>query len=280
VSLAVGEPVARRNYYRSAWIEFSTEREAREAMDKLAGQEVGRIEVRCDACSRQLQVDNFRLQVTMIRSPLIARIKRTSVLVSAEKRLAEDLETMKRMVDMLEKETDMLANYRPLAERVAEDTEGDIKMASPLKENGSNHESHVHRGSAALQARLDKLMPPTDEETDETRVQRVCKSFPKVWDIYLSFLPWISILQLTASVDLYLSYLRSAFYCCYYCAVIADRADELQRKCVKHIRSPFNEKEMQDVIRSQKRFGMVSSVRWLSLLIVSCRPRGALVLVA
>jgi len=116
-------------------------------------------------------------------------------------------------------------------ERVAEDTEGDIKMASPLKENGSNHESYVHRGSAALLARLDKLMPHTDEEeTDEARVQR-----------------------LTASVDLYLSYLRSAFYCCYYCAVIADRADELQRKCVKHIRSPFNEKEMQDVIRSQKR---------------------------
>jgi hypothetical protein len=128
----------------------------------------------------------------MIRSPLIARIKRTSVLVSAEKRLAEDLETMKRMVEMLEKETDMLANYRPLAERVAEDTEGDVKMTSPLKENGSNHENPVHRGSTALQARLDKLMPLIDEETDETRVQRVSKSFPMVWLIYLSSLPCYS----------------------------------------------------------------------------------------
>ncbi|KIM25618.1 hypothetical protein M408DRAFT_331147 [Serendipita vermifera MAFF 305830] len=214
VSLAVGEPVARRNYYRSAWIEFGTEKEARDAMDKLAGQEV----------------DNFRLQVTMIRSPLIARIKRTSVLVSTEKRLAEDLKTMKKLVDLLEKEADMLANYKPLAERVAQDKEGDIKMESPVKENGSSQEGHVHRGSAALQARLDKLLPITGDETDEYRLQR-----------------------LTVSVDLYLNYLRSAFYCCYYCAVIADRADELQRKCVKHIRTPFNEKEMQDVTKSQKR---------------------------
>lgn len=155
-------------------------------MDKLAGLEVRYFEAQRIARSYHIQVDSFRLQVTMIRSPLIARIKRTSVLVSAEKRLAEDLETMKRMVDMLENETDMLANYKPLAERVAEDTEGDIKMTSPVKENGSDHEIHVHRGSTALQARLDKLMPPADEETDEARVQRVCKSFPRVCDVYLS----------------------------------------------------------------------------------------------
>jgi hypothetical protein len=43
VSLALGEPVARRNYYRSAWIEFNTEKEARDAMDQLAGQEVHKL---------------------------------------------------------------------------------------------------------------------------------------------------------------------------------------------------------------------------------------------
>lgn len=112
----------------------------------------------------------------MIRSPLVARIKRTSVLVSAEKRLTEDLETMKKMIDIMEKETDMLANYKPLAQRVAQDTEGDIKMESPVKENGSSDESYVHRGSIALQARLDKMLPLTEDETDESRLQRVCNS--------------------------------------------------------------------------------------------------------
>lgn len=124
----------------------------------------------------------------MIRSPLIARIKRTSVLVSTEKRLAEDLETMKRMVHMLEKETDMLENYRPLAERTAHDMEGDVKMASPVKENGSNDESHVHRGSAALRARLEKLLPITnEEETDEARIHRVCKPRPNGRTMHLPF---------------------------------------------------------------------------------------------
>ena len=35
---------------------------------------------------------------------------------------------------------------------------------------------------------------------------------------------------------MYLSYLREAFHCCYYCAIVADHAEELVRKCVKHER--------------------------------------------
>lgn len=37
-------------------------------------------------------------------------------------------------------------------------------------------------------------------------------------------------------MDLYLAYLRAAFNCCYYCSAITDHIEELQRKCVKHIR--------------------------------------------
>jgi hypothetical protein len=35
---------------------------------------------------------------------------------------------------------------------------------------------------------------------------------------------------------MYLSYLREAFHCCYYCGVVADHAEELVRKCIKHER--------------------------------------------
>lgn len=109
----------------------------------------------------------------MIRSPLIAKIKRTSVLVSTEKRLAEDLDTMKRLVELLEKETDILANYKPLAERQStEDKEGDIKMESPVKENGGDHSDHIHRGTKAVQTYLDAKLPA--EDTDESRLLRVC----------------------------------------------------------------------------------------------------------
>ena len=35
---------------------------------------------------------------------------------------------------------------------------------------------------------------------------------------------------------MYLAYLREAFHCCYYCVVVADHAEELIRKCIKHER--------------------------------------------
>jgi len=57
------------------------------------------------------------------------------------------------------------------------------------------------------------------------------------------------------TVDLYLAYLRVAFHCCYYCAVVADRADELQRKCVKHVRGTWSATEMSEINKSSKRKG-------------------------
>jgi predicted small metal-binding protein len=57
------------------------------------------------------------------------------------------------------------------------------------------------------------------------------------------------------AVDLYLAYLRVAFHCCYYCAVVADRADELQRKCVKHVRGVWSAAEMSEINKSSKRKG-------------------------
>lgn len=38
------------------------------------------------------------------------------------------------------------------------------------------------------------------------------------------------------TLDLYLAYLRAAYNTCYYCAVITDHLEELQRKCIKHER--------------------------------------------
>ena len=38
------------------------------------------------------------------------------------------------------------------------------------------------------------------------------------------------------SLDLYLAYLRAAFHTCYYCSVTTDHVEELQRKCIKHVR--------------------------------------------
>ena len=49
------------------------------------------------------------------------------------------------------------------------------------------------------------------------------------------------------ALDLYLSYLRSTFNTCYYCAVVTDHVEELQRKCVKHVRKPLSKSLLQEL---------------------------------
>jgi hypothetical protein len=46
--------------------------------------------------------------------------------------------------------------------------------------------------------------------------------------------------QTQITLDLYLAYLRSAFHSCYYCALVTDHVEELQRKCIKHMRKPLS----------------------------------------
>lgn len=49
------------------------------------------------------------------------------------------------------------------------------------------------------------------------------------------------------ALDLYLAYLRAAFHTCYYCCVVADHLEELQRKCVKHVRKPLSKSPPEEV---------------------------------
>lgn len=51
------------------------------------------------------------------------------------------------------------------------------------------------------------------------------------------------------SLDLYLAYLRAAFHTCYYCSVTTDHVEELQRKCIKHIRKPLLESPLADQLK-------------------------------
>lgn len=57
----------------------------------------------------------------------------------------------------------------------------------------------------------------------------------------------IIIFQAVIALDLYLAYLRAAFNTCYYCAVITDHVEELQRKCVKHVRKPLSKALLQEI---------------------------------
>ena len=49
------------------------------------------------------------------------------------------------------------------------------------------------------------------------------------------------------SLDLYIAYLRAAFNTCYYCSVVTDHLEELQRKCLKHARKPLSKSLLDEV---------------------------------
>ena len=63
-----------------------------------------------------------------------------------------------------------------------------------------------------------------------------------------------SFVQDAIALDLYISYLRAAFNTCFYCAVITDHVEELQRKCVKHVRKPMT-KAMLEELRAAPHVG-------------------------
>lgn len=119
-------------------------------------------------------MDAFRLHVSQIHSPLISKIKVTSVIASEESRLEQDLDTIRKLVVTLEKEADMLTRYVPIKgkEETKEEPEG-IKIEAtdgPMQETNGHTNGHVDnfppadRGSTALEARLAKTLPPEDEE--------------------------------------------------------------------------------------------------------------------
>jgi len=124
-------------------------------------------------------VDAFRLHVSQIHSPLISKIKVTSVIASEESRLEQDLDTIRKLVATLEKEADMLARYVPIKDREEkkEDPQ-DVKTevtVEPIQEANGHTNGHgdnfppADRGSAALEARLTKILPPEDEDGPKYR---------------------------------------------------------------------------------------------------------------
>ena len=119
-------------------------------------------------------MDAFRLHVSQIHSPLISKIKVTSVIASEESRLEQDLDTIRELVVTLEKESDMLARYVVVKDREekkeepqdvkTEVTEGSMQGANGHTNGHTDDFPPADRGSTTLEARLTKILPPEDED--------------------------------------------------------------------------------------------------------------------
>ncbi|KAG8820997.1 hypothetical protein FRC19_008315 [Serendipita sp. 401] len=199
--VAIGDPVQKRQFYRSAWIAFEDNNDVSKAQGELETK----------------KIDNFRLPVAITSDPYIAKVRYTPTAANKLPRMEKDLEQAKRLAAVFETQAAELATFKPIFPI------GAPLNAEPLKneDDGENEVAMAEdidpaRGTKAVEERIDKVASET-LDTDENGKPDHAK-------------------KVALSLDLYLAYLREAFHCCYYCAVVADHQEELVRKCIKHER--------------------------------------------
>ncbi|KAF8883425.1 hypothetical protein BD779DRAFT_1612279 [Infundibulicybe gibba] len=216
VYLALGDPLQKRNYYRAGWLRFHDDADMTVVMSELS----------------EKKIEGFKLHVTHNLRPFINRIRYTPEVASKPERLEKDLANARILAGLLEEEAFRLrkAKVTPVAPPNADgadvsDVQGDTVMAAPDAEDIEDNAEPLERGSDAVERRIQKLMEDLreqgliDPENEKPYEEK----------------------KTVVSLDLYLAYLRAAFHACYYCAVVTDHLEELQRKCLKHMRKPMSQ---------------------------------------
>lgn len=207
------------------------------------------------ALMRPHQIEGFKLHVSHSTRPFVNRIRYAPEVASKPDRLAKDLGNAKILANLLESEAAKLRKTKIQQDAPIPETEGsapeadvDVTMTAPEGEDGDEEEL-AERGIDAVERRIEKVMADmrdqglvdlSDEKAYETQKVRL----PPVGLVRLLL---INDLQTTVALDLYLAYLRAAFNTCYYCCVTTDHLEELQRKCLKHVRKPLSKSALEEI---------------------------------
>lgn len=214
--LALGDPLQKRNFYRAGWIRFRDDADMTAIMADL----------------NEKKIDGFKLHVTHNLKPFVNRIRYTPEVASRPERLEKDLANARKLASILEEESARLRAARVDSMVPAKDAsmEGDEQVNRELDAEDDDEPEPKESGSEAVERRIGKVMcdlqdqglvNPNDEQVFEAK-------------------------KTIVSLDLYLAYLRAAFHTCYYCSVTTDHVEELQRKCIKHLRKPLLEAQTGD----------------------------------
>ncbi|KAH8106075.1 hypothetical protein BXZ70DRAFT_1037538 [Cristinia sonorae] len=212
VYLALGDPMQKRNYYRGGWFRFRDDADMSSVITTLS----------------EKKIEGFKLHVSQIVKPFVGKVRYAPDVASKPERLAKDLETAKALVNVLEEQAAALR--KPLPPVAPEETltanGDDTAMQDPHSDQYGEDPEPRERGSDAVERRVEKIMSELPEQG-----LLAGKSDQEINE-----------LRTVIALDLYLAYLRAAFHTCYYCAVVTDHSEELQRKCVKHVRKPLSKK--------------------------------------
>ncbi|KAG5639154.1 hypothetical protein H0H81_006413 [Sphagnurus paluster] len=214
VYIALGDPLQKRNFYRAGWLRFREDADMPSVLSELADK----------------KIEGFKLHVMHNQRAFVNRIRYAPEVASRPDRMAKDLATAKTLAGVLEAQAAQLRKWKPKPAEGAEDA-GTTDGLNDMDEETNAEDEQVESGSEAVERRVEKVIQDMREmglvdETDERAFEEK---------------------KTEVALDLYLAYLRAAFNTCYYCAVVSDHLEELQRKCLKHERKPLSKLMLEEV---------------------------------
>ncbi|KAF8307293.1 hypothetical protein DL93DRAFT_2143326 [Clavulina sp. PMI_390] len=242
VHLALGDTMQKRNYYRAGWIKFDDDADMTVVIDRLSEE----------------KIEGFKLHVTHSTRPFSSRARYAPEASRRPERIAKDLENIKRLAALLEQEA---YDLEKLPEKLDEPrflpkSKGGELPDEPAPETNEFTEA-ARKAQAKAQAKneLDKMALDDDDAAREPKdrgsvavEERLTRLIAEMGldapkeavdgdgDIVVQDEVALQAKKNDLALELYLGYLRTAFNCCYYCSAITDHVEELQRKCIKHIR--------------------------------------------
>ncbi|RDB17013.1 Serrate RNA effector molecule [Hypsizygus marmoreus] len=213
VYLALGDPLQKRNYYRAGWLRFTDDSDMTAVVSELSDK----------------KIEGFKLHVTHNQRPFVNRIRYAPEVASRPERIQKDLATAKELAAVLEDQAAKLRQFKPpppaTTEGAQPENQADATMAPPEPEEMEEEPEPKENGSDAVERRIEKIMADMREhgliDVNDEKAYEEKKA--------------------VISLDLYIAYLRAAFNTCYYCSVVTDHLEELQRKCLQHARRPLSQ---------------------------------------
>ncbi|KAF7330828.1 hypothetical protein MVEN_02422000 [Mycena venus] len=222
IYIALGDPLQKRNYYRAGWLRFRDDADMSAVLTELS----------------EKKIEGFKLHVTHNVKPFTNRVRYAPEVSSRPDRMEKDLANAKALAAKLEGEAAELRKLK-IAHGKAVPAEGgeavdgeDVSMPVAAEEDAEEEEPEPReRGCDAVERRIEKVM------ADLRAQELIDVNDDKAYEAK----------KTAVSLDLYLAYLRAAFHTCYYCAIVTDHLEELQRKCLKHERKPLSKMLLEEL---------------------------------
>ncbi|KAL1408935.1 hypothetical protein Q8F55_005749 [Vanrija albida] len=195
--LALSEPSAKKSFHRVGWAQYEEGVDVEEAVKAIDGS----------------KVDNFTFHMGVNRTPIIGRIRVTPPVAGTLHRLEVDAANARDLARRLEDELLEEASPAPEAEG-----EGAEKEAGAEAETKDSTPGIRERGSDVVADVIARLLARDSLDGDDLDEEQQLR-------------------RAKVTLDQYLAYLRNGLSTCYYCVVPTAFPEELQRKCVGHVRA-------------------------------------------